>query len=95
MQVDHETKAAGESAEPLEVEQVVVQMPQLQVELQGASIEIVADPRTEGAKLMVVGPIMLQLIMPLDGEASAAVAAALNGSSIIVAPAGALPRPPA
>lgn len=80
----------NEQPEPVEEEQVV-RLPQLMLEIQGANVDIVPTPeRGEGSKAMVVGPIMLMIVMPVDGEASAAIAAALTDSNVIIAPASAL-----
>lgn len=68
---------------------VEMQIPLARLELTGADVNIV--PRPGGGKMIVVGPILLQVGLPLDEEAAAAIAAALTGSDIIVAP-GRRPR---
>ena len=71
-------------------EQDVQTVPQLLIQLQNADVDIVPVPGTEGAKLMLVGPILVKLALPLNSEAANAIAGALTGSQIVVAPAGAL-----
>jgi hypothetical protein len=65
-----------------------VQLPMIQLPLSGVNIAVGRDP--DGNKVLVVGPVVLQIILPLGGPAARHIAGELLGG--IEVPTMAIPK---
>lgn len=72
-----------------EPETVEVNMPGLTIQIGGADIDVVPAPQP-GARAMVIGPIMLHIVLPLQDDSADQLGEALQKPLIVRAPGNAL-----
>jgi hypothetical protein len=65
-----------------------VQVPQMVIPLQGVGLQVVASPDPQAAANLVIGPMLVQFVLPLTAAGATNVATALQARAAgIVLPA--------
>jgi hypothetical protein len=67
------------------------QVPTLNIELTNTNVQVGPHPADPDTKLMVVGPVLVHFLLPLESDAAREIQAAL-GNGLVLAAAGDLPR---
>ena len=89
--------STGQSPKPkIEVPEppAEAQIPHMQIELGGAPIGVARHPTDPDARAILVGPLLVSFMIPLDGTGAREIQAQLAGG-FVIAPGSALPPAPA
>lgn len=84
----HEPDTAVDAAAPVQM-----QVAPLVVELAGANVRVVPHPANPNLRAMIVGPLLVNFVLPLNDDASRTIADELTRPMIAIVPAGSVPPP--
>jgi hypothetical protein len=73
-------------------ETLQVQIPTLNIELGNTQFKVIPHPNDPDGKLLVLGPVLLNVLVPLSEDAANLVALELAKDRLVVAPASAMPK---